>query len=64
MPTNVCLWGNPDLQGSRLGDDGLGDKTMTMTKYAKWVDTFGNSVLVLLLSAMPVAAIGFVAQSF
>ncbi len=35
-----------------------------MTNYSKWAETFGNSVLVLLLTAMPVAAIGFVAQSF
>ena len=35
-----------------------------MTKYAAWADRFGNSLLVLLLAALPVAAIGFVAQSF
>ena len=35
-----------------------------MTNYAKWIETVSNTVLVVLLSALPVAAIGFVAQSF
>ena len=35
-----------------------------MTNFASWADNFGNSVLVVLLAALPVAAIGFVAQSF
>jgi hypothetical protein len=35
-----------------------------MTKFANWADNFGNSVLVVLLAALPVAAIGFVAGSF
>jgi hypothetical protein len=35
-----------------------------MSKFAVWADSFGNSVLVVLLASLPVAAIGFVAQSF
>jgi len=35
-----------------------------MTNFANWADSLGNSLLVVLLAALPVAAIGFVAQSF
>jgi len=35
-----------------------------MTKFSNWADNFGNSLLVVLLAALPVAAIGFIAPSF
>ncbi len=35
-----------------------------MTNFANWADKFGDSVLVVLLAALPVAAIAFIAPSF